>query len=209
MACGGPSSGAPGALVEQACEITADGYTVCEPSAPLPPGATPPPPATVVLASDEALAGVALGTPSEAARAQLAERLGEPAVEETSCQRADRRDSLDVPLRGERLTWHGVTAYTTRMAAQERVLTGWHVTTPLQEPWRYDIQLPYGIRLQEPVKQTWRKLPRPGSEVPADGRDAGLLIITTPDMPALAVVSLDRSAKGDVYSVWYDPEGCR
>lgn len=114
-----------------------------------------------------------------------------------------------MPLRGERLKWEDVSAYLTTMPSGERVLTGWTVTTPRQEPWKYDVQLPYGVRLQEPVDEALRKVPRARSEVPADNRDAGLLIISTPDLPGLVLISDEPEGDGDVDSVAYDPEGCR
>lgn len=158
--CGEAATTGTAGLVEQACRTTPEGYTDCQPSGPLPPGATPPPPATAVVASEQALAGVPLGTPAEEAASQLAAKLGPPQVEEHSCQRLDRRESLDVPLRGERLTWKSIYAYTTTLPSGEHLLTGWSVMTPRQEPWPYDVQLPYDLSLEAPVQEVLEALPR-------------------------------------------------
>ena len=208
-ACGESSTSGSGGLVHQVCETTPEGYTICDPSEPLPAGATPPPPPTVVVASDRALAEVPLGTPAAEATSQLAARLGLPDVEETSCQREELRESLDVPLRAERLRWENISAYLTTMTSGERVLTGWAVVIPHRESWKYKLQLPYGLRLEEPVSTAIRKVPRAKSETPADGRDLGSLLISTPDVPDLVLISHELEGNGEVYSVAYDPEGCR
>lgn len=208
-ACGDAARTASSGLVHQVCQTTPEGYTICDPPEPLPAGATPPPPPTVVVASDQGLAGVPLGTPGERATSQLTARLGEAEVEETACQRNERRESLDVPLRAARLRWENITAYLTTMGSGERILTGWVVVLPHQESWKYKLQLPFGLRLEEPVETALRRVPRAQSETPADGRDVGSLVIRTPDVPGLVLISHEPDGTGEVYSVAYDPEGCR
>ena len=80
---------------------------------------------------------------------------------------------------------------------------------PHQDSWKYKLQLPFGLRLQEPIDEARRKVPRAQSNVRAEGRDAGSLVISTPDLPGLVLISHEPDGDGDVYSVAYDPEGCR
>ena len=200
-----------GGAVEQACTTTSEGGTLCEPSAPLPPGAAAPPPLTVVTASQDALAGVALGTPAGAARAQLTSRLGEPEVEEHSCLRPDRRGSLDVPLRGQALSWPWLTAYLAPAAASgEPVLTGWETRTPPGRALaRYDVRLPYGTRLDQTVDHVLGKVPDARTAVEQSGKDAGALVVRTPQASGLVWSADGQERNGLVRSAAYDPEGCR
>lgn len=208
VGCVSNGSGGAGGFFEQAC-TTAEGYTVCEPSAPLPPGATPPP-VTTVTASRTELADVALGTPSGAARAALAARLGPPEVEEESCLRPERRDSLDVPLRGQRLVWPSLAAFMTPTQSGESVLSGWEARTPPSRLLaRYDVRLPYGTRLDQPVEEVLRQVPSSRASVGRDGPEAGFLIIRTDQEAGLVWASTDQDREGVVYEAAYDPEGCR
>ena len=206
--CGVGADRGASRLSEQACSTTADGYTVCEPSAPLPPGATPPPPPIIVTASNEALAGVPLGEAADDAVELLTAVLGEPRVEAQPCLRPERRDTLDQPRPGRRLSWPSLTAFLTDTPSGGAVLTGWAATAPPQQPWRYDVRLPYGVRLQQPVEEVMRLLPGARSSVAQEGPDAGFLVITSPDEPAFAVTSTDGE-DGVVHGAAYDAEGCR
>ena len=210
-ACAAPGTpGAAAGYVEQACRTTAEGYTVCEPSAPLPSGATPPPPATRVAASDNAFAGVPLGTAVEAAKPRLIAALGQPEeASESSCLKPELRNSLAQPVPGQRLAWRDleVRVFFTEASSGSVVLTGWQVTAPRQPPSPYAFDLPYDVRLEEPANEAAAKIPQSRRQKIAYGAAAGSTVITTPAMPSLSF-DLSPGDEETVYGSSYDPEGC-
>lgn len=206
-----PSQGTQG-FAERACRQTADGFTVCEPSGPVPSGAVPLPAAKKVLATESSFAGIELGTPAREAKPLLVAALGVPeTTEQTSCLRPELQDSLAQPLQAERLTWQLLELqvfFTHSAGTDDAVLSGWKVAATTVPPSGYDIQLPYGVRLDEPIRTALSKVPqsrlRRGDSYP----DLGL-VVTTPALQHFVLTPSDTDADGYVLEASYDPEGCR
>jgi hypothetical protein len=89
------------------------------------------------------------------------------------------------------------------------VLTGWKVTAPKIPPSRYDLRLPYGVRLEEPVSEARVKVPKSRFAKGTSFPDAGLSVVTTPQLPAFVLTPSDADGEGYVLEASYDPEGCR
>ena len=210
--CATEATGGATGYSEQACRTTSEGFTVCEPSGPLPAGATPPPAPAQVVAAGDSFAGVPLGTALAEAEPRLRAVLGEPEeATEHSCLRPDRRDSLAQPLRGRRLTWRALEAqaYFTALPSGDTVLTGWRVMATKQPPSRYAMVLPYGVRLEEPADEAKAKVPQGRLSIVESGADTGSRTLTTPALPGFAVDLFERSRGELVFGASFDPEGCR
>lgn len=210
-ACVSSGASAGSGLTEQACSVTAEGFTVCEPSAPLPPGATPRPPLPVVRAATYGLAGVRLGMPAAEATQRLQALLGRPSVEENSCLRPEQMDSLDVPVRGQKLVWPYLSAFLTPSSTDGLVLAGWEVTPPPSDVLaRYDVRLPYGTQLGQRLDEVREQLVQERSYDQPDGRDAGAAVVADGQVRGLMWISVeDGRGEEVVHSVALDPEGCR